>query len=481
MKRSSYSFKRLLIVLGVLSCFTIAQVQVALALSEFSTAHVDAGPEGGACMHGYIYSSDTTPLAGPGAGDVDITARQFLAACPTVLIRSDGNPFALCTSMLGRNPVARLLDQTSGRELARLSLDAGALLGGVYAYLDRQDRLVMVDGNQNLIRIKAQDRYVWGKQRWQVSIDESVSLLSTIAVPCGEDGCDAVVSISPGAEDTIWFVTQQAVVGIYDPHTGAVSTLKLAVDERIDNSFSTTADGRAAVVTSKALYVLQQDQNNLPQIAWRQAYDAGTARKPGQLSHGSGATPTFFGPETGFEFVTITDNADDTIALIVRDTDSGELVCQKAIFTDKDNSGTENSAIAFGTTVVVASTYGYPYPELPGGAGPSIPAQAEFVGGIVRVDCQTCDIVWENSVRSAAVPKFSIPDQLIYTIERQSSGLLNAFYFTAIDLDTGQVVKQSKLNVPLFANTLQMAGNIGEEGVYWQGTMGGVVRIAPVP
>lgn len=446
------------------------------------------GLDGASSMHGDIASSDTSPLPGPGVSPVDVVSRLFFAACPTVLIRSDGNPFVLSTSMLGRNPVARLLNQRNGQEKAKLSLEAGSLLGGVYACLDNQDRLVMVDGNQNLIRIKAEEKSFWLSTWWKLSIDDSVSLLPAVTGHCGSSDCDAVVSISAGPDDTIWFATQQSVIGIYDPHAPSgreLSWVKLGDDERIDNSFSTTVDGRATVVTSEALYLLQQDGDHQPHVVWRQAYDAGSARKPGQLSHGSGATPTFFGPATGMDYVMITDNADDRISLLVFDADDGRLVCRQPVFTAGVNSGTENSAIGIGNTVIIASTYGYPYPQLPEGAGESVPKSADFTGGMVRVDINDCAggpsctpsrIVWENSVRSAAVPKLSTADEYIYTVERSGS---DVYSFTVIDSDTGNVLKQHEIGWGFFADTLQMAGNIGINGVYWQGTISGVVRIAP--
>ncbi len=165
--------------------------------------------ESASCMHGDIGSFDTSPLPGPGVSDVDIVRQFLFAACPTVLIRSDGAPFVLSTSMLRQNPVVRLLNQRNGREEARLSMQAGSLLGGVYAFLDNQDRLVMVDGNQNLIRVKAEERVRRFSSNWELSIDDSVSLLSAVSGHCGGDDCDAVVSISAGADDTIWFAMRR--------------------------------------------------------------------------------------------------------------------------------------------------------------------------------------------------------------------------------------------------------------------------------
>ncbi|MFZ5564468.1 MAG: hypothetical protein ACOZBW_10485 [Thermodesulfobacteriota bacterium] len=473
----------------VVMLFALLGAQTAFAVTGTAPPTIPGvGLDGASSMHGDIASSDTSPLPGPGVSSVGVVSRLFFAACPTVLIRSDGKPFVLSTSMLGRNPVARLLNQRNGQEKAKLSLEAGSLLGGVYACLDNQDRLVMVDGNQNLIRIKAEEKRFLLSTWWELSIDDSVSLLAAVTGHCGSSDCDAVVSISAGPDETIWFVTQRSVIGIYDPHAPSgqgLSWVKLGDDERIDNSFSTTVDGRATVVTNEALYLLQQDGDHHPYVVWRQAYDAGSARKPGQLSHGSGATPTFFGPATGMDYVMITDNADDRISLLVFDADDGRLVCRQPVFTAGVNSGTENSAIGIGNTVIIASTYGYPYPQLPEGAGESVPESADFAGGMVRVDihdcagdpsCEPSRIVWANSVRSAAVPKLSTADEYIYTVERSR---FDVYCFTVIDSDTGKVLKQQEIGWGFFADTLQMAGNIGINGVYWQGTISGVVRIAP--
>ena len=444
-------------------------------------ANPSVGLDGAASMHGDTASSDTTPLAGPGEGGVDINAHNFLSACPTILVRSDGKPFVLCTDMLTRKPVVRLLKRRNGNQKASMTLDAGSLLGGVYAFIDQQDRLVMVDGNQQLLRIAAVKTTNWfGQTSWSLVVDEQADLSSAVTGYCGGAGCDAVVSLSAGANGVVWFATQHALVGTFNPATGVIHTLTLAAGERIDNSFSTTANGRAAIATNQALYGLDQGDLEQPVLRWRQAYDAGSARKPGQLSQGTGATPTFFGPVLGTEYVTITDNADAIESLIVRRSDNGALVCQLPVF-DSNNRGTENSPIGLGNTVIVASTYGYPYPAVPEGAGPAVPESADFVGGMTRVDIDAsgCHIAWKNTVRSAAVPKLSTFDGYLYTIERKPGLLSDSYYFTVIDPDSGAVLRQSKTGGGFFADTLQMAGNAGRDGVYWQGTISGVVRIAP--
>lgn len=477
--------------------FVLARPDISEAdLGPLPAPNPSVGMPGGAGMHGDTASSDATMSSGPGAGLWDAAYLPMFGACSTVLIRQDGHPFVLCTAWIDRSPVVRILDKNSGHAMDKLRLPAGSLLGGVYAYIDSQDRLVMVDGDQNLVRVKASRVKKWLGTVWKLSIDESVSLAETVTSHCGGGSCDAVVSISPDAAGSVWFATRGGLVGIYHPQTDAIEAVLLAENETIHNSFSTTNDGRAAIATDHALYLLHKDEFGVPTIIWRREYDRGSSRHPGQLSHGTGATPTFFGPGDGTEYVTITDNGDSELNLLVwdggRDTpenggSSGALVCSIGLF-GPGAAGTENSAIGIGNSVFVASTYGYPYPEVPEGAGPAVPEEADFAGGMVRVDIREdrtgCDLVWENAIRSAAVPKLSVSDDIIYTVERrsttsnESTNLLDVYDFVAVCPHTGTVLGKDKVGGTALHNTLQMAGNIGQGGVYWQGTMSGIFRIS---
>lgn len=456
----------------------------------------NVGLDGAATMHSDTYSSDTTPLAGPLGLDsqrVKSKSVSLAAACPTSLIRSDGHPLVLCTNMFGLNPVVHILNKKSGLSMAKLNLPAGSLLGGVYAYLDNEDRLVMVDGKHNLVRVKARLDTRRIIKRWKVSIDESVSLTTVVNSHCASAenmDCDSVVSINAGGLNDVWFVTKQGLVGSYDTETAEIKTLKLAAGEEVHNSFSNTLNGQAGIATNEALYLIALDEQGELMIQWRAQYDSGSHRKPGQLSKGTGATPTFFGPETGAEYLMITDNNDFQTSLLVYKTDAeqAELICKYPLF-EEGTSGTENSAIGIGRSVIVASTYGYPYPKVPDGVPAAVPEKADFAGGMIRIDLfadeSGCSEVWQNDLRSSAVPKLSTADNLIYTVERRNvmnsskAKLVDSFYFTALNPETGMTLYQKRIGGGFFSDTLQMAGNIGPEQVYWQGTVGGMIRISP--
>jgi len=57
--------------------------------------------------------------------------------------------------------------------------------------------------------------------------------------------------------------------------------------------------------------------------------------------------------------------------------------------------------------------------------------------------------------------------------------LFDQYLFTAVAPETGVTLSSSRIGQGVFADTLQMAGNIGLGRVFWQGTVGGVVRVAP--
>ncbi|MFJ6407070.1 hypothetical protein ACIQK9_16330 [Streptomyces hydrogenans] len=437
-----------------------------------------AGPDGTATMHGDTGSSDTTPLAGPGAGALASQRTALASACPTVLVGSDRHPVVLCTPIFGQVPTVHLLDPSTGDSLASLPLTKGSLLGGVYAYLDDRDRLVVVDGSRSLLRV-GHHRDASGT--WRLSVDQRLPLGD--AIPDG----DAVTGLSPDWQGRVWFATGGGVVGLADDRTGQVTTVRLPAGERVANSISTAPEG-TAVTSTHATYLLTADAAGTPRIAWRQAYDRGQARKPGLLSWGSGSTPTFLGPGTGTEWIAIVDNADTTVRLKVYRTADGSEVCSSPVLQAAGGPGSENSPVGAGTSVYVAGTYGYPYPALPDGAGSSVPASADFAGGLTRVDVRPdgtgCAVVWDNALRSAAVPKLSTATHTLHTVLRdpvipgtKGTSLLDPYRYAQIDPETGKVLRAKQVGIGSLYDTLQMAGTVAPDGAYLQGTVTGVLRI----
>ncbi|MFI5983709.1 hypothetical protein ACIBEA_22860 [Streptomyces sp. NPDC051555] len=431
---------------------------------------------GAATMHGDTASSGTTSYPGPGTAGINYTRTALASACPTVVVGGDGYVVALCTTIFGRTPTAHLLDPASGADLASLALPKGSLFGGVYAYLDNEDRLVVVDGTNNLLRI-GHHRSADG---WALKVDRSTPLGN--AVPAG----DNIVGLTPAWDGRVWFATSGGVIGTVDDNSGAVRSI--STGEGVQNSIS-TVPGRTAVATDHALYLLSAAPDGTPVVDRRSPYDRGPARKPGQLSWGTGTTPSFFGPGDGTEYVAIVDNAAPHGNLLVYRVAGGpDPICRIPVLTQYARSGTEDAVIATGRSVFVTNTYGYPYPALPAGAPASLPASAGFEGGLSRIDVDAegtgCSVVWNSAVKSAALPRLSLADGKIYTISvtgPTGSAGLNTFaqyHHSVLDPATGAQLSSSFLGIGLVYNPLQMRGTAAPDGTLYQGTETGVVRIS---
>ena len=441
-----------------------------------------------ATMHGDAQSSDATPFAGPGdpgvGGTWKVTFTNHWAACPTILAGQDGYIQALMTQFLGsdakvRKPKLAIIEPASGAQLGAMEIPTGALLGGVYAYLDADSNLVMVDGTNSLTWIShSQDGMkVWVSRR--IDLTDAMKL----------EPKDHVVGIVPDWHGRIWVASERGVVGLIDPKRNVVRLTKLqqySPTERIDNSISACPQG-VSIITSYGIYMLGADAStSKPRIIWSHSYDRGTKQKPGQLSHGSGATATLFGPN-GSDYVMLSDNADRQEKLIVYRSADGTAVGEGPLFTP-GASGTENSMIGVQNSIVGACTFGYPYAQYPD----TKPAyRAQVAPGMerwdVNDDASGITLKWRNNgIYSAAVPRLSTADNLIYTCERPRgpAGLLTGpvVYACAIDMDSGRVVHRQRL--PRLANLLaggdpsQMVGVIDKHGVWWQGTIGGIYRIS---
>jgi len=433
-----------------------------------------AGPDGTASMHGDSYSSDTTPYAGPGAAPQTPIDVPLGAVCPTILAGPDAMPQALCTGYADRAPTLYLLDPATALPVARLALQKGSLLGGVYAYVDRRGRMVTADGSGDLLFIAHHQ----DSTGWHLSVQDRVPLGPGFTRACGSPDCDAVSTVAPGFDGRVWFATAAGRVGYADPGTDRVRIHRLGRHEIVANSISTAPNG-VSVVTDHATYRVRADAAAGIRVDWRRPYDRGRARKPGQLSHGSGASPTFFGPRTGFEYVAITDNARPREHLLVYRSGSGERVCSVPVF-GRRNSGTENSPVGWRRDVYVASTYGYPYPATPDGAGPAEPATADFVGGLqkIHVGPDGCHTVWKNRIRSAAVPRLArgeSGDGVLYTVTR--TGPEPTYRLARISPRTGAVLSTTLLGSGPQADTLQMVGTILPDGTLLQGDVAGLTKV----
>ena len=435
------------------------------------------GPVGTSLMHGDLHATDSTPFAGPGRSARVAASSVPGGACAATFIGSDGMVVSLCTRFVGASPPSVavpsvvLFDPRSAAPLASLELAKGGLLGGVYGYLDDRDRVVVADGSGAILRV-AHRRTTRG---WQVYVDDRIGVGTHI--PSG----DAITGLSPDTEGRIWFTTTHGVVGTVDTRRRVASRL-LPRGESLGNGISVRAQG-VSILTTHALYEMTAGDDGVPHVVWRRAYDRGPARKPGQLTWGSGTTPTYFGPG-GSGWVAIADNAVRP-NLLVFQSDTGRLICRMPAFGRSQGQGTENSILAWDDSLVIPSTYGYQYPPM-AVTGPSVPSNAGFVGGATRVDVAAdgCRRIWENSDRIATLPRLSRADGLINALGYGpyvpgAVQQLGPVYYLATDFATGRRVATVKVGDAPVDEPLELTGTIGPDATMWQATVGRMLKLTP--
>ncbi|WP_010540056.1 hypothetical protein [Dietzia alimentaria] len=481
----------------------------------------ELGPAGTATVHGDPAATDTLPGRGPGSNPT-ITSALTGATCSTVFVGSDGMPVALCTSYVGLNPptplapTVKLFHPDTAAVLAEVQLAKGALLGGVYGYLDDHDRVVVADGNRRLLAV-GHERTPEGP--WRMTVDVLADLSS--AVPDG----DAITGLMPAFDGRVWFATSGGTVGTVSPaggraraggpgHDDELRFLRLPAGEKISNGL-TVRPGGASVITTRALYEIDLRADGMPVVRWSRPYKVEPARKPGLLAHGSGTTPTYFGP--GGELVAITDDAEHPDLIVMRRDDGSEVCRMPAFATTLEPSSaaadgvlikgpavSENSIIASGNALVLVNTYGFEYPPF-AVDGPAAPASAPYTGGMTRIDVGPggdCSRAWTSLARTASLPKLTTGDGLIHAMAYgppraeqglgpdlgsiSDQGLAQKFGpvdVTSTDVETGREVMRTFVGHAPLDEPMELTGTIDSRGdapgVMWQPTLTRMLRIGP--
>ncbi|MEV5981061.1 hypothetical protein [Streptomyces sp. NPDC052114] len=453
-------------------------------------------------MHADAAGSGTYPWSGPLGKQPAVDSEKMAALggeCATVTFDRAGRIVTVCGTFTGF--LVKLLDPKTLDTLAEYKLpqrpstveaitrlDFSKIFkdtsGGAYSYLDNEDRLVLADSRQHVVRLaheQAADgtwRFVVDKE-WDLTAHVPHDCVSwTNLYPSGE--CDPVTSVMPDWDGRIWWVTRQGRIGTVDPRTDEIRSVRLEGEE-IQNSFSVAEDG-VSIVSDHALYSFRAAADGTPEAVWRQTYDRGTGTKPGSVNQGSGTTPDLFG-EHG-DYVAITDNADDRMNVLVyrrgADVPDGKrLVCKVPVF-GSGASTTDNSLITWGDSLVVENNYGYENIT-------SLAFGRSVVGGVSRIDVREdgsgCDTTWESEVRSpSTVPKLSTANGLLYFYTKEPNSLgIDAWYLTAVDFRTGETKWKRLAGTGIAYDNNWAPVTLGPDGTAYVGVFNGLVAVRDTP
>ncbi|MEP5568680.1 MAG: hypothetical protein ABJN62_12645 [Halioglobus sp.] len=434
--------------------------------------HPFLAPAGLNSMHNDAAQSDSYPWAGPLGVDPKISTLQFhrvLGSCVAQTFNSAGQMIGTCVTPFGVTLVARDPDtlEILARQVITRWLPIGEKFsGGVYFHLDSQDRVLLAT-NDLAIQLweltRTEDRYQW-------SLQQSIPLDGVLNAARG--GPHRIIDVMPDWQGNYWFITRAGVVGVVsaDGEEGEAMSLGIgSAAEGIDNALAVGEKG-VFVVSSHAMYSFRRGNDGELMTQWREEYDRGSAAKEGTMGYGSGTTPTLVGQD----YVAITDNADGQVNMMIYDQGDGSVICKHGIFPP-DKGTTENSLAAVGRSLIAENNFGYSGPK-------NVPTSEP---GLARVDILAdgggCVTAWENLeiTSPSAVPKVSEANGLIYLYTRDPANPadLHAWYFTAVDFETGEPVFKLLTGTGWLFNNHYGSISISPDGAAYVGIMGGLVRV----
>lgn len=458
--------------------------------------HPYMADHGMSCMHSDPFTTNTYAWPGPLGHTPEVSSRSmgFLGGeCPTVNFDSKGRIVTVCVrdrrpSLVLLNPeTLEVLDRHAlprrNAPLLRVRKAMQDTSGGAYFYLDHQDRAVLGTSDA-AIEIVAIHETPDGPQ---FVVEERIDLSKHALRPNGQP--DKITAVLPDYAGNYWFVGRYGSVGVVTrDHNIAVTRL---TGEEIQNSLSMGTEG-PYVVSDHALYHFKLDaKDGAPVQVWREVYDRGERIKVGQINRGSGTTPTLLGDD----YVVIADNAEPRMHVLVyrRSEADGKdpqpenrLVCKTPVFTP-GRSATENTLIGHGRSLIVENNAGYDIFRTMRRGKTSEPGIARID---VRADESGCDVVWEsNEISQTTVPKLSTANGLIYLYTKLPNAPDNtdAYYFTAIDFETGRTAYRVLTGTGVRYDNNWAAISLAPDGTAYVGVLNGLIRVrdqaptAPTP
>ncbi|MEZ0577138.1 hypothetical protein [Nocardioides sp. MH1] len=425
---------------------------------------------GTSSMHDDPYSTDAYDVSGPLGRKLVLKSRSYgVRECATIAFDSRHRIVGLCGGLEGFtmmviDPVTLgVVDELriSERDLASGANPLTDICGGTYFFLDAHDHAFATTTDSGIAEVAvAGDGTLTRVHDWPMAS----------YLPEG----DCLVATGVDWAGRLWWFSQQGVVGTLDRATGDVHATRLPEGEGIFNSISGDETGGMYLVTTHATYRMDADASGAPAVTWRIPYDRGTVTKPGQLSQGSGTSPTLIGKR----WIAIADNAEPRANVVVYDRRKGvsdRLHCSVPVLAD-GASATENSLVAAGNSLIIENNYGY--------AG----VQSTLLGksttpGMARVLVQAsgCRVAWTNStvIAPTSVAKASLGNGLVYAYTKPvRKDLIDAWYISAIDIRTGKVRWSRLTGTGIQWNNHYAAIYLGPDGTLYVATVAGLIRLA---
>ena len=369
---------------------------------------------------------DADDVIAPLGDSPQVTTRSYgTTDCQRVGFDTHGRLVTECEGAL------RLLDPESLRQLAAKDLPGGCR--PVVAVVG--DRALVAAGGAMLTIATA-------------DAEGDPDLTTVATADLSEVTC--VTGIGADRPGRTWFSASDGSVGLVAGER--VRTLDL--DDPVDRPLAVRNDA-VYVAGAHGLHKVIAARGK-PVLAWSSAYDGGER----------GSAPVVL--PSGL--VAVADDRDPRLQVVLHRGDTGAVVCRVELFDD-DESATDGGMVAAGDSVLVLNQHGY--------GGPLSTALGRTTtGGIALVE-PTCDVAWESDLDApSGAPAVSTDAGLAYVYTKRHSWLgANAWYLTAVDLDTGRAVWARRTGLGVLRDNHGGAAALGPDGSVYVPVLGGFVRV----
>ena len=441
--------------------------------------------DGDSRIHNDHYNTGVYDRSGPTGPALDITTHHLgdlVGICATMTILRNGYVLGSCfigNAEASIDVTLVMFDNENLNIVAQRVIGPRPFIpnaaGGAYFTLDQDENIVIgPPNNLQQYHIEVTDGTPEFVQ--DASIDMSPHIRENALLQ------DSILDY----EGRLWFMATTGEVGYVNVETEEVKTVDLASDqddcplasddgtEILQNSIAIDQDA-VYMVTCAALYRISADADGKVLVDWRVPYDSGTTI--GGILPGSGTSPTLLGTED--DLVTICDNADSQINLLVIDRASGTEVCKQPLFRPGE-SATENSSIGHGDDLVVANNGGF--------GGPFAPANTMFPGleryRVVRDgdgNPTGCEQVWKNDTAIINSNQFATESGVIWGYGADPDVEdMDLFYLGAHDWETGDEIFRTYIGDARPFNPIAGQVHIHPDGALYLGSLGGVTLMRDV-
>ena len=443
------------------------------------TPHPYLNNTGDSRIHNDHYNSAVYNRTGPMGPELEITTNHLgspAGVCAMMTILEDGYVVGSCFVFQDNNELHVMLIMFDNENLNIVAeRDLGqrpffpSSAGGAYFSMDKDENFILGPATNQLEQYHIE--VIEGAPQFVQDYTKEIPGLAA-----------AVETTDPMLQDTVidwdgrvWFMVTDGRIGYFDPEADHIEMMDL--EQGLQNSMVVDEDA-IYFVTYESVFRLSVDGDGKIQTDWEAPYDPGSA--VGGILPGSGTSPTLLGAED--DLISICDNADGQINLVVLDKAMGNPpICKVPLFREGE-SATENTVVGYNDDIIVVNNGGF--------GGPFEPANTIQPGierwHVVRDtdgNATGCENVWRNDTSIGNSAQLATESGIIWgygadpDVEDRSQ---NLFYLTATSWETGEDIFRTYIGDQRPFDPITGQVHAHPDGTFYLGAVEGVVMMRDV-